>query len=150
VVKRLRPKNIRRFGVKGFWVKITKRPCCPIETVVLNIIKRNDIADDINKYLNPVITRWYANQSILYCCGYLFYRPPRTRKTSLIFVLTGVFGLNIYVVSLQEPTLTKEDLSLLFIYLLARYIVLLKDIDIIGLIKELTENNKKIALVVRD
>lgn len=100
VVKRLRPKNMRRFGVKGFQVKITKRPCCPIETVVLDIVKRDDIANDINKYFILVIARWYANLGILYCCGYLFYGPPRTGKTFLTFVLAGVFGLNIYVVSL--------------------------------------------------
>jgi chaperone BCS1 len=65
-------------------------------------------------------------------------------------VLTGVFSLNIYVVSLQEPTLTEEDLGLLFTYLLARCIVLFKNIDTAGLIKKPTENNKKTASAAED
>ena len=150
VVKRPGPKDMRRFGGKGCWVKITERPCRPMETVVLDIVKRDDIADDINEYLNPATARWYANRGIPYRRGYLFYGPPGTGKTSLTFALAGVFGLDIHVVSLQEPTLTEEDLGLLFTHLPARCIVLLEDIDTAGLIREPTENNEKTAPATGD
>jgi len=39
---------------------------------------------------------------------------------------------------------------MLFINLLAKYIILLKDIDIISLIRELSENNEKIALIAKN
>lgn len=59
-----------------------------------------------------------------------------TGKTSLTFAIAGVFGLDIHVVSLLEPTLTEEELGMLFTNLPARCIVLLEDIDTAGLIRE--------------
>lgn len=64
-----------------------------------------------------------------------FAGPPGTGKTSLTFALAGVFGLDIHVVSLLEPTLTEEELGMLFTNLPARCIVLLEDIDTAGLIR---------------
>jgi len=55
---------------------------------------------------------------------------------SLTFALAGVFGLDIHVVSLLDPTLTEEELGMLFTNLPARCIVLLEDIDTAGLIRE--------------
>jgi chaperone BCS1 len=46
-----------------------------------------------------------------------------------------VFGLDIHVVSLLEPTLTEEELGMLFTNLPARCIVLLEDIDTAGLVR---------------
>jgi chaperone BCS1 len=47
-----------------------------------------------------------------------------------------VFGLDIHVLSLLEPTLTEEELGMLFTNLPARCIALLEDIDTAGLIRE--------------
>jgi mitochondrial chaperone BCS1 len=58
---------------------------------------------------------------------------------SLSFALAGVFGLDIYVISLLEPTLTEEDLSQLFTSLPRRCVVLLEDIDTAGLIRSDTD-----------
>ncbi|EHL01437.1 putative mitochondrial chaperone BCS1-A [Glarea lozoyensis 74030] len=107
-----------------------------------------DVLADINEYLNPTTARWYANRGIPYRRGYLFYGPPGTGKTSLTFALAGVFGLDIHVVSLLEPTLTEEELGMLFTNLPARCIVLLEDIDTAGLIRveapeETTESDDK-------
>lgn len=80
------------------------------------------------------------------------FSPPGTGKTyvlpsfhsqsltkvfnsSLTFALAGVFGLDIHVVSLLEPTLTEEELGMLFTNLPARCIILLEDIDTAGLIR---------------
>lgn len=53
----------------------------------------------------------------------------------MTFALAGVFGLDIHVVSLLEPTLTEEELGMLFTNLPARCIVLLEDIDTAGLVR---------------
>jgi chaperone BCS1 len=143
VVKRPAPKDMRRFGGRGCWIKIAERPCRPMETVVLDRGRKTDIVNDINEYLNPATARWYANRGIPYRRGYLFYGPPGTGKTSLTFALAGVFGLDIHVASLQESTLTEEELGMLFTHLPARCIVLLEDIDTAGLVRELSENNEK-------
>ena len=135
VIKRPASKDMRRFGGRGSWVKIAERPCRPMKTVVLDKEQKTDILSDINEYLNPATARWYANRGIPYRRGYLFHGPPGTGKSSLTFALAGVFGLDIHVVSLLEPTLTEEELGMLFAHLPARCIVLLEDIDTAGLIK---------------
>lgn len=135
IIKRPAPKDMRRFGGRGSWVKIAERPCRPMKTVVLDEERKMDVLADINEYLSPATARWYANRGIPYRRGYLFYGPPGTGKTSLTFALAGVFGLDIHVVSLLEPTLTEEELGMLFTNLPARCIVLLEDIDTAGLIR---------------
>lgn len=83
VIKRPAPKDLRRFGGRGSWVKIAERPCRPMKTVVLDEQRKMDVLADINEYLNPATARWYANRGIPYRRGYLFYGPPGTGKTSL-------------------------------------------------------------------
>ncbi|KIM99654.1 hypothetical protein OIDMADRAFT_165810 [Oidiodendron maius Zn] len=141
IIKRPAPKDLRRWGGRGAWVKIAERPCRPMKTVVLDEKRKMDVLADINEYLNPVTARWYANRGIPYRRGYLFYGPPGTGKTSLTFALAGVFGLDIHVVSLLEPTLTEEELGMLFTNLPPRCIVLLEDIDTAGLMRNDPESD---------
>jgi chaperone BCS1 len=73
VIKRPAPKDLRRFGGRGNWVKIAERPCRPMKTVVLDEERKMDVLADINEYLSPATARWYANRGIPYRRGYLFY-----------------------------------------------------------------------------
>ena len=59
--------------------------------------------------------------------------PSGPGKTSFSFALAGVFGIDIYVISLQDASVTEEDLAILFARLPRRCIVLLEDIDTVGL-----------------
>lgn len=135
VIKRPAGSDRRRFGGRGGWMKVSERPCRPLSTVVLDEAKKMEVLADINEYLSPATARWYANRGIPYRRGYLFYGPPGTGKSSLTFSLAGVFGLDIHVVSLLDPTLTEEELGNLFTSLPGRCIVLLEDIDTAGLVK---------------
>ena len=135
VIRRPAGSNSRRWGSRNGWLKVAERPCRPLSTVVLDEKKKFEVLADINEYLSPATARWYANRGIPYRRGYLLYGPPGTGKTSLTFSLAGVFGLEIHVVSLLEPTLTEEELGNLFTTLPARCIVLLEDIDTAGLSK---------------
>lgn len=132
-VRRPAPQAIRRYGGRHNWQQVANRPVRPMSTVVLDDEQKIRVLSDMNEYLHPATPRWYANRGIPLRRGYLFYGPPGTGKTSLSFALAGVFGLDIYVISLLDPSLTEEDLLALFTALPRRCVVLLEDIDSAGL-----------------
>ncbi|KAK7953316.1 hypothetical protein PG988_014010 [Apiospora saccharicola] len=145
LVKRPSPMNLRRYGGRHCWQQVADRPIRDMRTVVLDKDQKMQVLADINEYLHPATPRWYANRGIPLRRGYLFYGPPGTGKTSLSFALAGVFGLDIYVISLLEPTLTEEDLGALFSSLPRRCVVLLEDIDTAGLRRPAEELGKSEA-----
>ena len=134
VVRRPATKESRSRG-RNFWTTVASRPSRPMSTVVLDNTQKECVLADINEYLHPSTPRWYANRGIPYRRGYLFAGPPGTGKSSLAWAIAGVFGLDIYCISLVDPSLTEEDLGLLFTSLPRRCIVLLEDIDSAGLIR---------------
>ena len=138
IVRRPAPKEQRGRG-RSVWMKVATRPSRPMETVVLDHEQKNRVLVDINEYLHPSTPRWYANRGIPYRRGYLFHGPPGTGKSSLAWAIAGVFGLEIYCISLVDPTLTEEDLSIMFTSLPRRCVVLLEDIDSAGVSKRQEE-----------
>ncbi|KAF1951613.1 P-loop containing nucleoside triphosphate hydrolase protein [Byssothecium circinans] len=131
-VYRPAPKEEGGGGESG-WDRQSCRPSRPMSTVSLDLRQKADIVMDINEYLHPASARWYAARGIPYRRGYLFHGPPGTGKTSLSFALAGIFGLDIYCISLMEIGLTESALNKLFTRLPRRCIVLLEDIDSAGL-----------------
>ncbi|KAI6784921.1 putative mitochondrial chaperone [Emericellopsis cladophorae] len=127
----------------SMWQQVARRPVRPMDTVVLADQEKQEVLADINEYLHPATPRWYASRGIPLRRGYLFYGPPGTGKTSFSFALAGVFGIDIYVISLQDATITEEDLSVLFTKLPRRCIVLLEDIDTAGLRRANDEDEKE-------
>lgn len=142
VIKRPLPAGSRRFG-RSAWAQVANRPVRPMKTVVLDAKQKIQVLADINEYLHPATPRWYANRGIPLRRGYLFHGPPGTGKTSLSFALAGVFGLDIFVISLLEPTLTEEDMLALFNSLPRRCVVLLEDIDTAGLARTNEEKEEE-------
>lgn len=126
-------KERSRWG--GYWQRASTRPSRPIETVILDVAEKAAVITDLNEYLHPASARWYAARGLPYRRGFLFHGPPGTGKSSLSFALASLFGLDIYVLSLNEATLTESDLMTLFSNLPRRCIVLLEDIDAAGLIR---------------
>lgn len=137
-VRRPSPKEQRGRGRQA-WSKIAIRPSRPMGTVVLDSTLKAAILRDINDFLDPATNRWYSSRGIPYRRGYLLSGPSGVGKTSLSFALAGVFGLDIYCMSLSEKTLSEEDLILLFNSLPKRCIVLLEDIDSAGVTRKKTD-----------
>ncbi|KAF4462811.1 mitochondrial chaperone BCS1 [Fusarium albosuccineum] len=131
-VYRPRNKESRR-DQYTMWQQVARRPIRPMCTVVLEREEKREALKDVNEYLHPATSRWYASRGIPLRRGYLFHGPPGTGKTSFSFALAGVFGIDIYVISLQDPSISEEDLAALFVSLPRRCIVLLEDIDTAGL-----------------
>ncbi|KAI4207452.1 MAG: hypothetical protein LQ346_000581 [Caloplaca aetnensis] len=134
VVRRPAPKEMRGRG-RNVWNRVASRPSRPIDTVVLDPEEKERLLADINEYLHPRTATWYANRGIPYRRGYLLAGPPGTGKSSLAWAIAGLFGLDIYCISLVDPTLTEEDLGVMFTSLPRRCVVLLEDIDAAGLVK---------------
>ncbi|PNY26150.1 mitochondrial chaperone BCS1-B [Tolypocladium capitatum] len=128
-----RPKQKEMRRDNSLWQQVARRPVRPMRTVVLDSLEKHGVLADVNEYLHPATPRWYASRGIPLRRGYLFHGPPGTGKTSFSFALAGVFGIDIYVISLQDVNVTEEDLAALFTRLPRRCIVLLEDIDTAGL-----------------
>ncbi|KAI1639750.1 hypothetical protein F4809DRAFT_638344 [Biscogniauxia mediterranea] len=96
---------------------------------VLDKQQKKRVLDGMNNYLHPVTARWYADRGIPLRRGYIFFGPPGTGKTSLAYALAGQFGLDIFVTSLEDGTMTDTTLGLLVNSLPRRCVLLLEDID---------------------
>ncbi|KAL2000180.1 hypothetical protein VTN02DRAFT_3451 [Thermoascus thermophilus] len=135
--KTVRKTNICRAMSGGensmYWATLTSRPPRHISTVILDREKKRALLDDMSEYLHPATRRWYANHGIPCRRGYLFSGAPGTGKTSLCSALAGVFGLDIYVLSLQDSDLNDAHLVRLLSTVPSRSIILLEDIDAAGL-----------------
>ncbi|EED12408.1 bcs1 AAA-type ATPase, putative [Talaromyces stipitatus ATCC 10500] len=121
------------------WTRFSARPSRDMSTVIFDKRAKQELLQDINEYLHPHTRRWYANHGIPYRRGYLFSGAPGTGKTSLTSALAGVFGLDIYVLSLLDPNMNESALMRLMSEVPSRCIVLLEDIDAAGLNRPASE-----------
>lgn len=65
----------------------------------------------------------------------MLFGPSGTGKTSLAFGVAGNFNLDVYCISLAEPSISEEDLVALFDELPESCLVLLEDVDSAGLVE---------------
>lgn len=128
-----RPTVGTQLGQPPNWARCLARPSRPLSTVVLDERQKEMFVDDIRDYLEADTRKWYADRGIPYRRGYLLHGPPGTGKSSLSFAVAGKFGLKIYVLSLASKTLTEEGLAGLFEGLPRKCVVLLEDVDTVGI-----------------
>ena len=115
-----------RYGMS--WQPKMRKPIRRLDTVHFDMKIKQELLEDIRKYLDPRTVRLYQSRSMPYRRGYLFYGPPGTGKSSLSTALAGEFGLDLYVVKIPSIT-TDADLEQMFQEIPPQCIVLLEDID---------------------
>ncbi|KAK0704584.1 BCS1 N terminal-domain-containing protein [Lasiosphaeris hirsuta] len=114
------------------WDTTILRPLRPLETVHFDEKTKSELVADISNYLDYNTRKFYNGRGIPYRRGYLLHGPPGTGKTSLSLALAGKFGLELYL--LHVPSVNgDQSLEKLFTALPPRCIVLLEDIDAVGI-----------------
>lgn len=73
--------------------------------------------------------RWYTERGIPYRRGYLFHGKPGCGKSSLITALAGELGLDIFILSLADPSVNDVTLQTLMNNASARSILVIEDVD---------------------
>ncbi|KXJ89980.1 P-loop containing nucleoside triphosphate hydrolase protein [Microdochium bolleyi] len=129
------------------WDTTILRPMRPLETVHFDKTVKDELVLDIKNYLKASTRRFYMERGIPYRRGYLLHGPPGTGKTSLSLALAGHFGLELYLLHL--PTIREDgDLERLFVTLPPQCIVLIEDIDAVGLKRQqnVEEDDKEAQL----
>ncbi|KAK4246153.1 BCS1 N terminal-domain-containing protein [Corynascus novoguineensis] len=114
------------------WDTTILRPLRPLETVHFDEETKKALVADIENYLDVNTRKFYNRRGIPYRRGFLLYGPPGTGKTSLSLALAGRFGLELYL--LHMPSVRDDTvLEKLFTALPPRCMVLLEDIDAVGI-----------------
>lgn len=122
------------------WDTTILRPLRPLETVHFDEKVKQALVDDIANYLDVNTRKFYNGRGIPYRRGFLMYGPPGTGKTSLSLALAGRFGLELYL--LHMPSVRDDDaLEKLFTALPPRCLVLLEDIDAVGIKRRMTKSD---------
>lgn len=124
--------RISKRSYEDSWDASILRPLRPLETVHFDEAVKKALVADIDNYLDVNTRKYYNGRGIPYRRGFLMYGPPGTGKTSLALALAGRFGLELYL--LHMPSVRDDDsLEKLFTALPPRCMVLLEDIDAVGI-----------------
>ncbi|KAH6660461.1 P-loop containing nucleoside triphosphate hydrolase protein [Truncatella angustata] len=119
-----------RYGIS--WQPKSRMPIRHLDTVHFDEVVKKELLADLRKYLDPKTQKRYRNRSMPYRRGYLLYGPPGTGKSSLSTALAGEFGLDLYEVKLPSVP-ADHDLEQMFQEIPPQCIVLLEDIDAVGI-----------------
>ncbi|KAJ6016379.1 hypothetical protein N7540_010970 [Penicillium herquei] len=113
------------------WVPVASSVHRSMDSVIMDPHQKEKFQADVEEFLLPSTSRWYAEHNLNYRRGYLFHGRPGTGKSSLSLAMATFFSLDIYVFSLRS--LDENGLALLLQGLPARCVLLLEDIDTAGL-----------------
>ena len=113
------------------WKKMATRPIRLLSTVIVNEKQKQELVADVKSFLDQDTRSWFTDRNIPYRRGYLLYGPPGTGKSSFSYSVAGELGIDIYIVNI--PSVNDQKLKDLFGELPEKCVVLLEDIDAIGM-----------------
>lgn len=85
-----------------YWSLLSKIPKRNCETVFLKKNLREEIYENIDKFLHDETRDKYLNYGIPYKNIYLIYGPPGTGKTSLIRSISSDFDCDLFILPIQK------------------------------------------------
>lgn len=103
----------------------------PLHSVILDEDIAGHIWADVQEFLES--GEWYTDRGIPYRRGYLLHGPPGTGKSSFIQALASELGYSICLLNLADGMVTDDRLQHLFNAIPEKSILLLEDIDAVGL-----------------
>jgi mitochondrial chaperone BCS1 len=126
--------KVRIFTYSGgtSWTLLKSKIQRAVENVWMEDSLRADILSEITAYYeeDEAVAR---SLGIPWRKGYPFHGKPGTGKTTLAYALAGHFGMRVHVLSLTHPNLDDEMLLKLGEALGEKDLLLLEDIDCVGL-----------------
>ncbi|KJZ69322.1 hypothetical protein HIM_11280 [Hirsutella minnesotensis 3608] len=113
------------------WRKVATKKIRPLSTVIVSEKLKQQLIADLKSFLDPETRSWFAKRTIPYRKGYLLHGPPGTGKSSFSLSVAGEFDVDLYIVSM--PGVNDRTLKDLFADLPQKCVVLLEDIDAVGM-----------------
>jgi chaperone BCS1 len=101
----------------------------PMESVVLETEKKQQLMDDVNDFLGKETRRWYREHGIPHKRGYLFFGTPGAGKSSIIQALAGRIEYNICYVHPTHPKMSDAKLRHCVNEAPKRSLLIFEDID---------------------
>lgn len=120
-----------------------------MSTVVFDEAKKKELREEVKEFFLPDTEVWYSFHSIPYRRGYLLQGPPGTGKTSFSYAIASEAEIDVYMLSLSNPTLNENTIIHLFQLLPRRCLILLEDIDAVGISRSLTQSQRQIGPIPR-
>ncbi|VUC32680.1 unnamed protein product [Clonostachys rosea] len=129
------------------WKKLKDKDVRPLSTVIIDHERKQQFLNDIQGFLSEETRLWYTQRALPYRRGYLLYGPPGTGKSSLSLAIAGQLDLDVYVINV--PDTSNTILKNLFETLPETCIVLLEDIDAVGVSRTSDPENAEDVAPVR-
>ncbi|KAJ9137650.1 hypothetical protein NKR23_g8937 [Pleurostoma richardsiae] len=117
----------------GKWRRTKASGIRRLSTMIMDEKEKQELITDVGNFLSPDARTWHTNRGIPYRRGYLLYGPPGTGKSSLCLSISGHFDLDIYILNLSS--VDGSSLSKLFADLPPRCVLLLEDVDAVGIVQ---------------
>jgi len=112
--------------MQGKWCRIKKLNKIDPETAFISDDTK-DILDDFETFVNDADLYLIKNKP--YRRGYLLYGPPGTGKTTCVKLMSIMYGYEIWLLSLNQPSLNDEGLKTAILQAPNKCIIVIEDVD---------------------
>mmetsp|Transcript_2087 Transcript_2087/g.6280 ORF Transcript_2087/g.6280 Transcript_2087/m.6280 type:complete len:501 (+) Transcript_2087:93-1595(+) len=103
----------------------------PMDSVVMEAQKKQQLMDDVKDFLNRDTRKWYRKHGIPHKRGYLFFGTPGAGKSSIIQALAGSIEYNICYVHPTHPKMSDAKLRHCVNEAPKRSLLIFEDVDAI-------------------